>query len=249
MKLYESAYTYFPFLYLYVVASLFGGLYHNTNLRYYQPYLVMVFLLINTLVYFVYDTKKLIKTVIHRHVWKTVTLSIYGILINNIHAEMFRDFHYTNMYINISMSALYICIILTFRYIYDNNNSMIYVHLVFLFLPLQRVWQVNLYVYVIFTTLSIILMFQRVLVSDLKDKNMYIRPVIDYFMYLRVYDMFVVFGFLQLYLDYYRSRIPDIKAVEEIQRMINEERSNIGKCEEGDEEIIIPNIYRDHYQQ
>jgi hypothetical protein len=233
MKLYESAYTYFPFLYLFVVASIFGGLYHNTKLMLYQPYLIMIFFLINTIVYFVHDTKTLIKTVVHRHVWKTVTLSIFGILVNNIHTEMFSNFHFTNWYVNAFMSLLYIIIIFTCRYYLEEDRYMVYTHIVFLFFPLQRVWQVNLYVYIVFTTISIFLLFQRVLVRDLKDKTMYTRPVIDYFMYLRIYDMFVIIGFIQLYFDFYKTNIlPEIKAVEEIQRMINEERNNIGKHDE-----------------
>lgn len=234
MKLYESAYTYFPFLYLFSVASLFGGLYHNTHLRYYQPYLVLIFLFMNTVVFYLHDTKKLIKTVVHRHVWRTVTLSIYGILINNIHTEMFRDFHFASWYVNVLVSFIYLLVVFVCRYFFDKDSYLVYVHILFSFFPLQRVWQVNLYVYVIFTTLSIILMFRRVMVSDLKSETIHTRPVINYFMYLRIYDLFVVFGFVQLYLDLYMSHLPEIKAVEEIQRMIGEEREKIGKYDEGD---------------
>jgi hypothetical protein len=77
-------------------------------------------------------------------------------------------------------------------------------------------------------------MFRRVMVSDLKSETIHTRPVINYFMYLRIYDLFVVFGFVQLYLDLYMSHLPEIKAVEEIQRMIGEEREKIGKYDEGD---------------
>ena len=232
MKIYESVTTYIPFVYLYCTASLFGGLYHTDSIRTYQPYLIMFFLLVNTMVYFLHDTKQLVKTVVHRHVWKTVTLSIFGILINNIHTEMFIDFHFANWHVNVLVSGVYVISIFTCRYFLDDDTYMVYTHIIFLFFPLQRVWQVNLYIYVIFTTLSVILLFQRVMIRDLKDKKIHARPVIDYFMYLRIYDMFVIIGFFQLYFDYYKSRIPEIKAVEEIHRMINEDRNNMENYEE-----------------
>lgn len=232
MKIYESAFTYFPFLYMFSMSSIFGGLYHNVHLRLYQPYMVMIFLFINTIVYYLYDTKKLIKTVVHRHVWRTVTLSIYGILINNIHTEMFRDFHFSSWWVNVIISFLYMVGVSLCRYYFDRDSYVVYCHILFSFFPLQRVWQVNLYMYVIFTTMSVILMFRRIMVSDLKSNSIHVRPVINYFMYLRVYDMFVMFGFIQLYLDLYMSHLPEMKAVEEIQTILKSERERIGKFEE-----------------
>lgn len=232
MKLYESAFTYFPFLYLFTVASLFGGLYHNTGLQLYQPYLIMIFLLINTFIYYYFDNKKLIKALVHRHVWRTVTLSIYGILINNVHTEMFRDFHFTSWGMNITVSLLYLVTIFACRFLLDNDSYIVLVHIVFSFFPLQRVWQVNLYIYIVFTTLSIILLFRRVFVKDLKSETIHMKPVINYFMYLRIYDMFVIFGVLQLYLDLYMSQMPEIKAAEEIKSMMKDHRDKIGRYDE-----------------
>lgn len=229
MKIYESIVTYFPFLYLFTVASLFGGLYHNTGLSLYQPYLVVIFLLINTFVYYAHDTKTIVRTVVHRHVWRTVTLSIYGILINNIHTEMFRDFHFSNWVINIIVSLLYMTCVVVARFYFDNDSYLVYVHIIFTFFPLQRVWQVNLYMYVIFTTLSIILLFRRVLIKDLKSDTIHVKPVLNYFMYLRVYDSCVVLGFFQLYFDLYMSELPEIHAAEEIHRMMDDQREKIGK--------------------
>lgn len=226
MKLYESAYTYFPFVYLFAVASLFGGLYHNSHLYVYQPYVILVFLLLNTVVFYFHESKTLIKTVIHAHVWKTVTFTIYGMLINNIHTEMLRDFHFANFPVNVSMSILYITLIFICRYLIDSDRDIIYVHIVFLFFPLQRVWQVNLYMFVVFTTMSIIIMFQRVYMKELTDKKkmIHMKPVIDYFMYIRIYDMLIFVGFIQLYMDYYKSILPEIRAVSEIEEIIEEER-------------------------
>lgn len=232
MKVYESVITYFPFIYLFTMSSLFGGLYHNTGLKLYQPYLIMLFLFINTVIYYLHDTRVLIKTAVHRHVWRTVTLSIYGILVNNIHTEMFRDFHFSSWTLNVVVSFIYIAAVFWLRYMFDNDSYIVYSHIIFSFFPLQRVWQVNLYVYVIFTTLSIILLFRRVLVTDLKSETIHTRPVINYFMYLRVYDMFVIFGFIQLYLDFYMSQLPEIKAAREIERMMENQREKIGKHNE-----------------
>lgn len=232
MKIYESIVTYLPFLYLYVMATMFGALYHNAGIDFFQPYIVLCFVLVNTFVYYMHDTEALVKAAVHRHVWRTVTMSIYGILINNIHTEMFRDFHFSSWWVNVTVSFLYIFAVSLCRYYFDSDMYITYMHILFLFFPLQRVWQVNLYVYVIFTTFSVIILFRRVAVKDLKSDKLHVKPVVNYFMYLRVYDLFVCFGFIQLYMDLYMSQIPEVRAAEEIHKMMEGHREKIGKYDE-----------------
>ena len=224
MKLYESAYTYFPFLYLYLLSTVFGALYHSSALTLYQPYVILVFTLINTLVFNVHDTDIIIKHTVHRKIWQTVTLSIYGIMLNNVHTEMLRDFHFTSDGINLAMSSLYAILILIVTYYYEYIGGGVIIHLIFLFFPLRRVWQVNLYMYVVYTTLGIILMYRRIKVSSLKDISIHINPVVKFFMYLRLHDFLVVIGAFQIYLEYYKSTLPEKQAVENIARVMEKER-------------------------
>lgn len=224
MKIYESPYTYIPFVYFYMMGTLFGMFYHNESIKLYQPYVIWVFTLINTIVYYLHDTDKIVKHVIHRHIWKTVTVAIYGIMMNNVHTEMFRDFHFERHMVNSVLSFFYCVFLITSVYYFDYLGAAITIHIIFGFFPLSRVWQINLYMYIVYTTLSIILMYRRLKFSSLKDLTYHIRPVVNYFMYLRLHDMFIVVGFIQLYLEYYKSVLPDVKAREEMLKLLAEER-------------------------
>lgn len=229
MKIYESPYTYFPFIYFYFMGTMFGLFYHNESLKFYQPYVIWVFTLLNTFVYYLHDTDRIIKHTIHRHIWKTVTVAIFGIMMNNIHTEMFRDFHFESSGINMFVSFLYSVSLLISVYYLDYLGLSITIHVVFGFFPLSRVWQVNLYMYIVYTTLSIILMYRRLRVSSLKDSTYHVRPVVNYFMYLRLHDFFIILGIIQLYLEYYQSVIPDLKARDEMLKFLEEERKIIHK--------------------
>lgn len=48
-------------------------------------------------------------------------------------------------------------------------------------------------------------------------------------MYLRLHDMFIVLGVLQLYMEYYKSALPEKRARDELIRILNEERKYIYK--------------------
>lgn len=224
MKLYESAYTYFPFLYLYLLSTVFGALYHSTALVLYQPYLVLIFSLVNTGVFYIHDTDRIIKHTVHRHIWKTVTLSIFGIMLNNVHMEMMRDFHFTSDGVNLVISSIYVFAIVLVTYYYEYMGGAILIHLVFAFFPLRRVWQVNLYMYVVYTTLAIILMYRRIKVSSLHDVTIHINPVVKFFMYLRLHDYLIVLGAIQIYFEYYKSLLPEKRAVEHISHLIDVQR-------------------------
>jgi hypothetical protein len=239
MKLYESAYTYFPFLYLYVLSIVFGTLYHNTTLTLYQPYIILVFTLINTGVFYVHDTDVIIKHAVHRHIWKTVTLSIFGIMMNNVHTEMMRDFHFTSDNVNLTVSAVYVILMWITTYYYEYIGGGIILHLTFAFFPLMRVWQVNLYMYVVYTTLAVILMYRRIKVSSLHDISIHVNPVIKFFMYLRLHDYLVVLGVFQIYLEYYQSTLPEKRAVEHISHMIEVERQRYRKDIMEEERSIV----------
>lgn len=224
MKLYESAYTYFPFLYLYFFSSFFGALYHNLTLELYQPYIILVFTLFNTLVFNIHDTDIIIKHAVHRHIWQTITLCIYGIMLNNTHTEMLRDFHFTTDSVNFCVSSLYIVLIWVVTYYYEYIGGGVVINMIFLFFPLQRVWQINLYMYVVYTTLGIILMYRRIKISLLEDMKIYINPVVKFFMYLRIHDYLIFMGVFQIYLEYYKSILPEKRAMENIAKVLESER-------------------------
>lgn len=242
MKLYESAYTYFPFLYLYVLSTIFGALYHNDALALYQPYLILIFTLINTGVFYVHDTDRLIKHVVHRHIWKTVTLSIFGIMLNNVHSEMMRDFHFTSDGLNLAVSSVYAVVLSVVIYYFDYIGGGVIVHLIFAFFPLRRVWQVNLYMYVVYTTLAIILMYRRIRASSLGDPRIHVDPVVKFFMYLRLHDYLIVLGAVQIYIEYYQSTLPEVRAVQHISQVIERERKRFKEEQDAFEDDDVSSL-------
>lgn len=77
--------------------------------------------------------------------------------------------------------------------------------------------------------MSIIILFRRVMVTDLASNTIHTKPLLNYFMYLRIYDMFVIIGFFQLLMDLHLSHKPEIEAAEEIHNMMKNQREKIGK--------------------
>jgi hypothetical protein len=232
MKIYESAYTYFPFLYIYVIGTVFGSMYHSETTTWLHPYTIWAFTLLNTIVYYIHDSEYIVKHPVHRHIWRTVCLTIYGIMLNVVHNDMFRDFHIASHNWNMFVSLLYCMSVMASVYYLDWPWMSVLIHIIFGFVPMSTVWQINLYMYIVYTTLSIILMYRRIKVSSLNDMSYHTRPIINYFMYLRLHDLFVVVGAFQLYLEYYKSALPDKYANDEIKKMLSDQRKEIYKRED-----------------
>lgn len=222
MRVYESAFTYFPFVYLLTMSTTFGSMYHGAFSDF-QPFVIIAFMLVNVLVFHHYD--RMVRSVIHEHVWRTCTLALFGILANNIHTEMLQEFHFVSDHVNRFVSLTYLVMVLYAHYYHESDIGTLSIHILFLLVPLRRVWQVNLYMYTIFVSLGIVIMFHRIRMSDLHDNRiLHWRPVFRYFMYLRLHDSFIFFGPIQLYMDYYKVTSVDIQAVEHIRQMTEEMR-------------------------
>lgn len=228
MKLYESAYTYIPFVYLFVMSFVFGFLFHHQGIfRHYRPFTVLSFLLVNTFVQFYFKTDRLVKHVIHKHVWKTITLSIYGILCNSIHEMIFEKFHFDQSHLNFGVSTVYIILVLVCGYYFRRNSWIVYVHIFFLYFPIARLWEINLYLYVVYVSVCTFIMFSKCSEDSLMNNDLYTNPVIKFFIYLRINDAFVLLGLVQLYFEYYSMYIPELKALDEIESIIEEQTKKL----------------------
>jgi hypothetical protein len=229
MKLYESAYTYVPFIYLYICSTAIGTLYHSETpgLHSWRPYTVLAFLLLNVFVYRFYKKTTWVRFALHRHFWKACTLAFFGIIINNVHELMFRDFHFVEWRYNAGLSLAYIALLLACGYWLRSDTAVMYLNIVFLFFPIKRDWQVNLYIYVLFVTVAIFLTYSRCTPRSLVASHIQYRPVLKFFPYLRVHDYFIWVGLVQLYVEYHRRYVPDAASVAEIERIIGEESDKV----------------------
>lgn len=221
VRLYESTYTYLPFLYLYLISTAIGSVYHanDTQLVLYRPYTVLLFLLINTMVYRYYKSKVIIRSLIHKLSWKCVTYAVYGILLNLVHEMVFHDHHFDRFHYNMGWSALYLILTLVFGYYAKSQEALTFLHLAFLFIPIKRVWQVNLHVFTLLISSSIYMMYSKIEKNTLGDTLLHRMPLIRYFPYLRVQDEFIWVGFVQLYIEYYQRYIPDMEVAKDIEEL------------------------------
>lgn len=236
MKLYESAYTYIPFAYLFISSTLFGALFHHSgSWKHYRPFIVLSFTLLNTFVQFYFKTQSLVKSIIHKHVWKTVTLGVYGILFNSVHEMIFEKFHFEQTHVNITVSTIYALSVFICAYYFKKNSLVIYCHIIALYFPIARLWQINLYIYVIYLAACIFIMFSKCSQESIISGDIYRNPVIKFFMYLRLNDVFMILGIAQLYIEYYTLHIPELDAISEIEHMIEEQELKIKKQKTFDE--------------
>lgn len=228
-----------------MVGIAFGSLYHNINLKLYQPYIVLSFVLINTIMYYNFKTKFFIRNILHKHIWSTMTLAVYGIMINNIQTEMFRDFHFATEQTNIIVSIIYFFLVNITGYYFKSETALTGINLLFLFIPLRRVWQINLYMYICFSTIAVVIMYSKCKQSSLIYSSVHKKPVNRYFMYLRINDLIILGGFIQLYFEYYTNiYTPDIEALSKIREFIKEEKkqfidNNVYKIDEKELESFI----------
>jgi len=224
MKVYESIVTYVPFIYFFVVSSLFGVVYHHDGLQVYQPYTVLVVMLLNGWCYYVTCVLCYFNNIIHKALWQSVIMGVGGILCNNIHLEMMSSFHIHGTGESLFISLIYIVMVFVTRYYLKNRYYTCGCHIIFLFFPLARVWQINLHMYVIYFSLSIVMVYNRIHVDELRSNHLVYIPLVDFFMYLRINDVLVILGFVQLYVDLYLSKMDDVANVEEISQIIEKDR-------------------------
>jgi hypothetical protein len=239
MKIGESILTYVPFIYLYMVSSIYGSLYHNSDYVKWQPFVVIIFGIVNTMVFLNFRSKRFIKNIIHLHVWNTVTMGVFGILLNNVNTEMLRDFHLSDGNLNFWLSVFYFGGITIMCNYFEAHEYAIVVNMVFLLVPFKRNWQINLYLYVAFITIDIFIMFRRCRKSTLVDRKVHMLPLVKFFMYLRLDDSVVLVGFIHLYIEYYQSTIPEIKAINELNEIIDEYRQAVKNYDPESDETTL----------
>lgn len=227
VRVYESVYTYLAFVYLFLVSVIYATIYHKYTDH--QPFTILSFVIINTIARNSYRSKYIIRSVVHKHIWKTITIAFYGILVNNVHDILFRDFHSQNTALNGIVSVGYIGVIWFITYYLKRDHLAIYVHMLMFYVPIARDWEINLYLYVMYITASIMVLFTKCSRSLLSDSSIHQRSVIRFFMYIRVSDPFVLFGLLNLYLEYYTLKWEEVEALLTIRGALDEEIARVDR--------------------
>lgn len=140
---------------------------------------------------------------------------------------MFRDFHFDDSRYNMVLSGVYVFFILVVGYYIRSDTILLYVNIVFLFFPIKRVWQVNLYIFVLYVTAAVFITYSMCTPRSILDEPIQFRPLLKFFVYLRVHDFYIFVGLIQLYLEYRRKYVPDNASVMEIERIIGEEARRV----------------------
>jgi len=221
-------------VYLNVILGCFGTNYHWADLKHYQPYIVLFTAVLNGFVMLnVNASPKNGHAVMRRQLWRTCCVAVFGVLLNYVHAEMFVDFHIDDPEVNSVLSFLYLFLFALARYL-GNRNVTVYVHVLFLFVPFRRVWQVSLYGYCALITSAIYLLFKRYPADVLCRTPVLFYPLIDWFAYLRVDNYLVLAGVLQLYVDFFLAMLPLTEAREKLVRAVRREREHVEALLESD---------------
>lgn len=234
MKLRDSAHTYIPFIYLLIISTLFVTWYHNEHTVQMRPYMILTLALLNTTVFKFHNTTAIVKFALHKHFWKTCTFAVYSILINTIHETMFSDFHYDEFVWHAILSTVYI-VGTGFIMKFASSTKIIMWHGLFLYVPIKRVWQLNIYSYILYVTASTFLLYSNITPRSIINKNVYMKPVLSYFMYLRVQEYFIWMGLVQLYFEYRYRYVHDVASQQELEKIIEEETSRVLKELEEDD--------------
>lgn len=225
VKLYESAYTYLPFIYLYVASTVVAVFYHSLDPFYvhYRPYTVLILILVNTSVFRYYKNGNIVRSILHKQTWKCCTYATNGIIANLVHEMVFTDHHFNHYHHNAGWSSIYLGLVLIFGYKMKSITALTLVNIAFLLVPIKRVWQINLHVYTIFVSISIYMLYSKCRAETLIDNTVVLLPLLRYFPYLRVQDELIWVGIIQLYVEYYQRYIPENDRIgEEIDKSLKE---------------------------
>ena len=213
-------------IFLNAVLGCFGTYYHYEPAKPYQPFILLFTAVLTGFVMLnVNASPKNGNAVLRRQLWRTCCVAIFGALVNYVHAEMFVDFHIDDPDLNSVLSFVYLAAFALSRYL-GTRQWTVCVHVLFLFVPFQRVWQVSLYGYCALVTSAIYLLFKHYPADVLCRTSVLFYPLIDWFAYLRIDNYLILLGGLQLYIDFFLAMLPLSEATERLVQAIREERKN-----------------------
>lgn len=208
MKVYENIATYFPLIYL-IVCDGFMGLYHYFDT---SAYILNSLLLFNMVVF--YEHPYCVNH-LQDHLWKAACLIIFGVLANEILTILYSNYHLTSERVNIILSAVYCLAVLKVAY-YDVSKSnpnektptfvsrkLLYLHILFGYIPFRQMHQVNVHVFVFYCVVHFIMLYHSLGKKNSEiQKEFYRMSVNTFFIYLRIQEWFLLFGVIQMYLEY-----------------------------------------------
>lgn len=216
MNALKSIQTYIPLLYILACAAVSGIWYQLAS---YKPYVILFVFVFNTIVLKYYKNKRLVKSLLHRALWRSTAFANYGIVISFIHQMLFIE-HLVDERINIAISVIYSLIMICSAE--KDNDFRIGINLLFLFAPISGVWQINLYAYTFLVITQLFIQFSSCKRSELiKSDALSLKPAISLFPYLRTHDICILFGILQVYGEYRYRFIETKKSVKDLNEIIN----------------------------
>lgn len=229
MKLYLSIFTYLPFVYFVFTSFTFGAIYHSKALEKHKPFVILATFLLNTFCFMFYRNSNIASFKIHQQFWKAATMCLFGILLANLNELLFKEFEIIETGYNILISLFYLTLLLISTYVTKSDSHGVYINVLFLFFPLKRVWQVNLYVYVILTISMIVITYSKCTPRSIVEQTLYLRPLIRFFVYLRIHEFFILFGFVQLLIEYQQRYVPSEASITEIESILAETKDVVEK--------------------
>jgi hypothetical protein len=185
MNALNSVLTYIPFVYLLVVA-MGMGLFNHVWYPVYRPYTDMTVFIINVSVFLFNKMKRevLIRNMLVYHLWNCITMAIFAVTINSIHETMFEDFVITDVSTRVGIGIFYFSAVMFFSYGFKSTQTLYVIHVLMLFVNLQRNWLLNLFVFSVSLCVCIVIQFANIEKYEVRRDKLSRDPILKTYQYL-----------------------------------------------------------------
>lgn len=178
------------------------------------------------------------RTIVHQseslvvHLWYVVVVAVYIIAFSYAHYVVFEDVALNFESHGLSVSTLYLSIVLLLNRVSTKYNVTSIVHVMFLFCPIRRNWYLSMTAFSLYLSVFILIVYPRIHPSTVTKTRHRTRPFFQTLAYLNVHNYLLVIGVLQLaheyyFGDFYLSFDAELDNTEEIEQMIKKDRSNV----------------------
>lgn len=209
MKVFTSVFTYLPFAY-FIFISFGISFFNHIWFHQMRPYTDLSVCIINSIVFF--SKNYVVNNMLMYHVWNAFILATYALAFNSIYTVMFEEFLIDDTLYKVMLSLLYVSIIFVCHYVLMSSKSMILIHVLFMYLPLERNWILNLIAFDAFIIFFVVTQFADVAEYKLSDKKLAIKPLVISYMYLCINEITLGVIIFHAVLEYYYGK--EIKVVE-----------------------------------
>lgn len=213
MNAVDNILTYVPLIYFITVSIVMAMMNHVWHPKH-KPFTDLSVLLVNIFVYSYVTNKSknnvLVKNILVYHLWYSVTFSVFAFTFNSIHDTMFKEFKIESLDVKVFMGLIYVMLVFIFSYAYHSLYALFSLHIVFMFINVERNWVVNLVFFDIVLVIYIVNMFSNLKRHQIDDVRISRKPLLISYQYLTMHYYVIPVAILHILLEiYFRDFVSD----------------------------------------